>query len=293
VLDFVDKNTFSGDLRKQFFNMAFLTYAAYDFAADARGYAWGGVAELDWDDWAFRMSRITPPINPNQLDLDFRLDKFYGDQAEIEHAHKILGKAGAFRVLGYQNRENMGSFDDAITAFQRNRAENATTCPGFNYGSQNQNAPDLCWVRRPQTKIGIGINFEQLITDDLGVFFRGMYSDGKTEVYSYTSTDRSISFGALSKGSLWKRPKDSAGVGFGTGWISKSHADYLGMGGIDGFIGDGKINAAPESVFEIFYSLNLTSSSWFSGDYQRITNPAYNADRGPVDIFGMRFHAEF
>jgi high affinity Mn2+ porin len=28
-------------------------------------------------------------------------------------------------------------------------------------------------------------------------------------------------------------------------------------------------------------------------DYQFITNPAYNADRGPVSIFAGRLHAEF
>jgi hypothetical protein len=37
----------------------------------------------------------------------------------------------------------------------------------------------------------------------------------------------------------------------------------------------------------------LLSSLWLSIDYQHITNPAYNADRGPVDIFGARAHAEF
>ncbi len=41
VLDFFDKNSYSGDLRRQFFNMGFMTYAAYDFAADSRGYTWG------------------------------------------------------------------------------------------------------------------------------------------------------------------------------------------------------------------------------------------------------------
>jgi high affinity Mn2+ porin len=28
-------------------------------------------------------------------------------------------------------------------------------------------------------------------------------------------------------------------------------------------------------------------------DYQLITNPAYNADRGPVSIFSGRINAEF
>jgi high affinity Mn2+ porin len=65
------------------------------------------------------------------------------------------------------------------------------------------------------------------------------------------------------------------------------------MGGIDGFIGDGKIRQASEQVFEAFYSLSLGSSAWLSADYQHIWNPAYNADRGPVNILGGRAHVEF
>jgi hypothetical protein len=33
--------------------------------------------------------------------------------------------------------------------------------------------------------------------------------------------------------------------------------------------------------------------STLTADYQLITNPAYNADRGPVSIFSGRLHGEF
>lgn len=72
ILDFFDKNTFAGDLRRQFTNMAFMTHAAYDFAADARGYTVGAVAEYFHDDWAVRFGHIAAPKDPNQLPLDFR-----------------------------------------------------------------------------------------------------------------------------------------------------------------------------------------------------------------------------
>jgi hypothetical protein len=296
ALDFFDKNSVAGDLRRSFLNMAFLTYAAYDFAADARGYAWGGIAELDYDDWALRVARMTPPKDPNQLPLDFRLNQYYGDQVEIEHAHRILGNNGAVRVLGYRNVEDMARFADAITAFRSTHGmDDAADCAPstFSNGSDNTHAPDLCWARKPNVKVGIGLSVEQQLGSDLGVFFRGMYSDGQTEVYSYTSTDRSISFGAIARGSAWKRFRDTVGVGWSQGWISLIHAEYLGMGGIDGFIGDGKISQASEGVLEMFYSLSLGSSAWFSTDYQHIWNPAYNSARGPVNIFGGRVHVEF
>ncbi len=292
ILDFFDKNAFDIDPRLGLFSLAFLTYTAYDFASDARGYSWGVVPELFWDKWAVRYGRITPPKEPNQLPIDWRLFKFYGDQIEIEHKHDAHG-GGAVRVLAYRNRENIGRFSDAVAAFKANPQENATTCPGFNYGSNNANAPDLCWVRKPNVKLGIGAFAEQYLARDIGVFSRGMYSDGKTEVDAYTSTDRSASFGLLAKGSLWGRPSDVTGAGYNLGWISKSHSEYLGLGGIDGFVGDGRINPAPERAFDAFYSVNYRKSFWLSGDYQRVDNPGFNSDRGPANILSVKVHGEF
>jgi high affinity Mn2+ porin len=292
ILDFFDTNAFDIDPRQGLFNLAFLTYAAYDFASDARGYSWGGVSELYWDKWAVRYGRISPPKEPNQLPVDFRLLKYFGDQVELQHKHEAYG-GGMVRVLAFRNHEDIGRFSDAIAAFKANPAENATTCPGFNYGSHNATAPDLCWARKPNVKVGLGIFGEQYLVKDIGVFSRAMIADGKTEVDAYTSTDRSASFGVLAKGSLWSRPYDVVGGGYNLGWISNIHAEYLGMGGIDGFVGDGHIDAAAEKALDAFYSVNFHKSYWLAGDYQRIANPAFNADRGPVNILSAKLHGEF
>lgn len=293
ILDFFDRNTFTSDTRQQFLSMAFMTYAAWDFASDARGYSWGGGVELYYDDWVIRLARISPPRNPNQLPVTLRLDRYYGDSLEIEHQHRLLGREGSVRLLAFRNHEVMGRFDDAIAAFRSDPAKNAAACTAFNYGSQNAFAPDLCWVRAPNVKMGIGLNVEQYLTNDIGLFFRGMFADGQTEVQAYTSSDRSISVGALAKGVSWKRPLDLAGLSAGAGWISRIHADYLRMGGIDGFVGDGNLRQAPETNLEVFYSVNVLRAFWLSGDYQRIWNPAFNADRGPVNVFGLRIHGQY
>jgi high affinity Mn2+ porin len=293
ILDFFDTNAFDVDPRQGFLSLGFMTYAAYDFASDARGYSYGGIGEFHWDDWAVRYGRITPPKDPNQLPVDFRLLKYYGDQVEVEHKHKIGEQEGMVRVLAYRNRENMGRFSDAIAAFEADPSKNATTCTTFNYGSSNLTAPDLCWARKPNVKEGIGAFAEQYLGHDIGVFARGMYSDGKTEVYAYTSTDRSATVGVLTKGSVWSRSKDFAGIGVNLGWISDIHAKYLGMGGIDGFIGDGAITAGAEKSLDLFYSANFGRVYWLTGDYQHITDPGFNAARGPVNVFTVRIHGEF
>jgi high affinity Mn2+ porin len=293
ILDFFDKNAFDIDPRQGFLSLGFLTYAAYDFASDARGYSYGAVAEFYWDNWAVRYGRITPPKNPNQLPVDFRLFKYYGDQVELEHKHKLLGREGIVRVLGFRNHEDIGRFADAIAAFEADPQKNATTCPGFNYGSNNANAPDLCWVRRPNVKIGVGAFFQQYLAPDIGIFSRLMISDGKTEVDAYTSADRSASIGMLAKGTQWGRPNDITGIGVNFGWISSVHAQYLSMGGIDGFVGDGAIRPATETALDMFYSVNAQKWLWLTGDYQHILNPGFNADRGPVNVFTVRVHGEF
>lgn len=294
ILDVFDRNSVSGDPRQRFFNMAFMTYAAWDFPSDARGYSWGAAAELYWDNWSARIARITPPQNPNQLPIDFRFWMFYGDQLELEHDHVLFGQPGAVRILGYHNHVQTGRFDEAIAAYRGDPAKNAASCGDrFNYGSGNATAPDLCWVRRGNDKLGIGIDLEQYVAKGIGLFARAMYSDGQTEVDAFNSPDRSLSFGALAAGSLWQRPFDVAGVGFGASWISDVHAEYLSMGGIDGFVGDGHLKQAAEGVVEGFYSVNLLKAIWLAADYQFIWNPGFNADRGPLHILSAKVHAEF
>ena len=58
-------------------------------------------------------------------------------------------------------------------------------------------------------------------------------------------------------------------------------------------IGDGMLNYRRERVLESYYALALNKAFTLTADYQLITNPAYNADRGPVHIFSGRLHGEF
>jgi high affinity Mn2+ porin len=295
VLDMFDKNSVTGDSRQTFLNMAFMTHSSWDFAADARGYSLGGAAELYLDDWALRLGHMAPPLNPNALPIDVNLFQVFADTLELEHDHVLLGQAGAVRVLGYRNHEVMGRFQDAIHAFEANPAMNAAACPVsvYSYGSGNVRAPDLCWARKPNTKVGIGVNLEQHFTPDIGVFLRAMYSDGQSEVDAFDPADRDFSFGAVAKGSAWHRRFDLTGLGFAASWISSIHAQYLAMGGVDGFVGDGHLSQAAETVIDYFYSLNFLKAIWLTADYQHIWNPGFNSARGPVNVVGGRVHAEF
>jgi len=48
-----------------------------------------------------------------------------------------------------------------------------------------------------------------------------------------------------------------------------------------------------EKVLETYYDFQIWKSIRGAVDYQFISNPAYNRDRGPVSVLGVRAQTEF
>ena len=275
VIDVFDDNAFSHDARTQFMNWALVTHGAFDFAADARGYSRGVAIEWFDRDWAVRIGRFAQPRVSNGAVLNPALGRSFGDQAEFEVEHSLLGQPGKLRLLAFRNRAAMGSFADALAA------------------AGAGGTPDVGAVRRDATKIGFGINLEQRLGRWGGAFVRASRHDGRTESYAYTEIDRSVSGGVLLDGARWRRAGDSAGIGLARNGLSGPHRAYLAAGGQGFFLGDGRLNYRPETIVEAFYALAIAPRTWLSLNVQRIVNPAYNADRGPVSVAGLRLHANF
>jgi high affinity Mn2+ porin len=95
------------------------------------------------------------------------------------------------------------------------------------------------------------------------------------------------------KGPLWRRPGDSVGVAWVMNGLSSEHRSYLSRVGLGFLIGDGQLTRyKPEQLLEAYYAMEAFPSLWLSLDYQRVANPAYNADRGPAQFLGVRLHLE-
>lgn len=281
TLDVFDPNSYAKDPRTQFMNWGNWTYAAYDYAADARGFGWGFAAEWYQDDWVLRLGRMSGPQQPNGLPVDLALGKHYGDQVEVEHAHTLGDQPGKIRVLAWRNRAVTASFEDALNWLNAH--------PG-QYGD-----PRALIAARNGEKIkyGLGINVEQAISDNAGFFLRAMKADGRTETYAFTEVDSSLSTGLAFKGAPWGRAEDTLGLSLARNTISADRRRFLEAGGTSFFIGDGGLHYRPEAIFEGYYSLKANKSIWLTADYQRVQNPAYNADRGAISVYAFRFHAEF
>lgn len=270
--DVFDAVEYSRDARTQFLNWASLTYGAWDYPADARGYTWGLAAEYITPAWSLRAGRFLMPVESNGLTLNRHFTTHYGDALEIERPLRIGGRAVVLRALAFHNRVNAGAYRDALN-----------TAP----------VPDITAVRRIQGKSGLAAGAQMEITEQLGAYVRAGWSDGRTETYAFTEIDHSLSGGLLAKGARWGRAGDSVGVAAYINGLSGDHRNYLAAGGQGFFLGDGRLNYASERILEAFYSLKVVRGTWVSADYQRIVNPAYNQDRGPADVFNLRLHAEF
>jgi high affinity Mn2+ porin len=274
VTDFFDNNRYSHDPRTQFIGWTIMYNGAWDYPADVRGYTWGWYNELHTTNWSFRYAMALEPRVANGQQLDLRIAHDRAEIFEAERRYTINRHAGAIRALGFLLRTDSGTYEKSLKLAQ-----------------QTGTTPDITATRQLGTlKYGTGLNAEQEITSDMGVFARLGWNDGKTESFAFTAMDRLAQAGVSVTGTRWHRRFDTAATALTVGGISGVHATYLAAGGLDFIIGDGRLNYGPEYVWESYYSARLLPGFFGTFDLQRIANPAYNQDRGPVWISSIRLH---
>jgi high affinity Mn2+ porin len=273
LVDFFDDNAFSHDPRTKFLNWALMSAGAWDFAADTRGYTWGALTEYAAPKGAVRLAAVMVPATANGMKMDTHLRRAFSLNLEVERRFALAGRPGAVRLMVYRNAGRMGRYREAIEdpAFETNIT---------------------LTERYGRAKYGFGLNWEQALSADGGLFARLSWNDGHTETWAFTEIDRSLSLGGLAGGAGWGRAKDRCGAAFVVNGLSRDHRDYLAAGGYGFIVGDGRLRYGLESVFEAFYCLSLVRGIWLAADYQFVLNPAYNRDRGPVHVFGLRLHTE-
>jgi len=277
--DIFDNNSYSHDPRTQFMNWALMDSGAWDYPADARGYTYGAVAELNQKNWALRYGAFTENQVPNGKVVNPHGFDSLGNVVELEERYKLNEMPGTTRFLVFLNSARMGTFSDAL--------DTASTT------GENVNTAIAATRKYGNIKYGFAINAEQKLTDDLGAFTRISWNNGQTEDWSFTNIDQSLAVGLSLQGKRWGRDDDTVGLAGVINGISKDQQDFLSDGGLGILIGDGKLNYCLESILETYYSYKITSYLSVTPDYQFVLNPAYNQDRGPVSIFSGRLHVEF
>jgi high affinity Mn2+ porin len=271
--DIFDTNAYANDSRSQFMNWALMANDVWDYPANTLGFTNGAAVELNSRTWAARLGIFQVSEVANGMRMDWNLAKAWSAAAEVEKRYSPRGHAGALRLLAYDERAHMGSYQETIN--NPSLGEDIALTAAYRY------------------KYGFGINLEQEIRKNLGAFMRLGWSDGKNQTWEFTDVDRTATMGISLKGARWRRPDDTVGLGVVVNGISAAHRQFLAAGGLGITVGDGALDYRSERFTEAYYNWKIAKHFHLTLDYQFAQNPAYNHVRGPVNLFALRLHTEY
>lgn len=270
--DIFDNNAYANDPRTQFMSWSLYANDAWDYPANTLGFTNGATAEFNTRAWSARLGIFQVSKFANALRMDWDLPKAWSAALEFERRYSPRGHPGTIRLMGYDTRAHMGSYQATLDD------------PAI--------SEDIYLTAAYRYKYGFGINMDQEIRKDLGAFARLGWSDGKNQTYEFTDVDRTATAGISLKGASWRRPQDTVGLAVVVNGISAVHRQYLAAGGLGITVGDGALDYRAERVAETYYNWQIAKRFQLTFDYQFAKNPAYNHVRGPVDLFALRFHTE-
>lgn len=287
-MDIFDHNAYAQDPHTQFLNWAMNTNLAWDFPSDSVGYTTGIAAELNRPNWTLRSGFFQVPFTKNGFTADDQVLTWphegsngsflrsWGTVAEFERRYDTNSHPGALRFLGWLNEAHMISYREATLILEANG-------PGA----------ELSAARAYRRKYGFGMNWEQKVAQNVGVFSRLGWNNGQTEGWMYTDANWTASIGTSFEGAGWRRAGDSIGLAFVTSGASNSAQKYLEAGGTDIVDGDGRLTYGSEKVMEAYYNLQVWRALHATVDYEFLDDPSFNRDRGPVSVFGVRLNWQF
>jgi hypothetical protein len=285
LTDDFDQNRYANSTRLQFCDWGLFNNTAWDYAADTRGYSYGGTIAWIHRRWALRVGSFLMPSFANGDVFDWDVARARGDNVELTFQPTHVGTI--VRALVYQNHGRMGIYRAALAQAQR------TGQP-----------PDIVADDQPgRRKWGVALNVEQPFADagETGAFLRAGWSDGRTEDFVFSEVDRHLSGGLQVAGTRWYREQDHLGIALLIHGLSSDHRAYLAAGGKGFLLGDGAVfspsgqwlNYGPEEILEGYYRAQLGRYVEITPDVQFIAHPGYNRDRGPVALAALRFNVRY
>lgn len=282
ISDFYDNNIYSHNPRTQFLNWALMSNGAWDYPADTRGYTFGMITKLITPKWSIAISSVAVPRIANHPEMEYRISNAHSETVELERKITLTKRPGALRVFLSDTHSKAPSYAQGMKALAANDTYIldviSGNAEGKSYGGK---------------KTGLGFSGEQELNNELGIFMRTAWNDGKYATWAFTEIDRTFSCGVSIKGNRWKRSGDVIGIGAAINGLSTPHRNFLKAGGYGFIIGDGHLNYGAETILETYYNAFLSHFFWLTIDYQLVDNPAYNKDRGPVNAFAIRGHIAF
>ena len=225
VHDVFDRNVYAREPREDFLNWSIWAAGAFDYGADKLGLTYGAVAALNQSDWAIRAGYFLVGDFPNSNVFDMNLFSRGMYVTELELRFKPFDRPGRLKVGGWMHETNAANYQQALNLMAINPALH----------------PKMPWRRsgRDSRCSATTSTSSRRLADDLGVFARWSWNDGRTELSAFTDINASVSGGVSIKGTRWGRADDTVGIAGAINFISPSFASFLAQGGTGILVGDG------------------------------------------------------
>jgi len=199
-----------------------------------------------------------------------------GMMVEFESRYSVEAHRGVIRFVPWLNQANMTGNHAGISILKA-------------HGPR----ADISAAQAYRYRYGFGLSWEQEVAQNVGLFSRLGWNDGHEQAWAYTDVNCMASLGVSVKGSAWQRSGDTFGLAGVLSGASRENQQFLEAGGLGILAGDGALTYGSEKVLETYYDFPIWKSVHAALDYQFISNPAFNRDRGPASVFGTRLHVEF
>ena len=242
--NYIDTNNYANDETFQFLGNMFVNSSVVEFPSYSGGLHFGAAPYEFFD------------VNLVAVDADADWNNmtdamFVAGQLNVKP--KLLGREGNYRLLGWMNGANHTRWDDA--------------------------------TRDKENSYGYGLSFDQELTDNVGVFARYGWQNPKVYLNGESfSLSQSWSLGPQIKGTLWGRPDDVVGIGWGQVLPSKQYKKA------------NDLLAKAETHLECYYNFKVNKHLSLSPDVQVIWQPygkdAVNGDDA-ILVGGMRGQMDF
>ena len=250
---------------------------AWDYPADTRGYTWGLVQELHTRHWAFRYGIAAEPRVANGRNSTAAC---FAITARCSKASAVIRSAitpARCACWGTPNRADAGNYAAALRlaradghdarCYRDSPSRNAEVRLGREPGAGDHARRWRLHAARLERRQDRGLRF-----------YRHRPAGQRRRIgqrHALEAEGRCGGHLVHRRRHLWRARAVS---GRAAGWT------FL--------IGDGRLNYAPEYVWESYYSARLCPGLYATFDLQRDTNLAFNHDRGPVWATSLRLHVE-
>ncbi|MBI5406222.1 MAG: carbohydrate porin [Nitrospirae bacterium] len=177
--------------------------------------------------------------------------------AEVDLKPKLAGKEGNYRFYAWQN---------SLPHYRLDGDGNPAFVTSVGNPSENPSTELIA-----DKNSGFGINLDQVLTDNLGLWARLGIQDGDVSQF-----DRHVSAGLqISGATFFNRTEDVIGVGLALNMISDAYKDISGLD-------------SNELYAEAYYNIAVKEGFQVTPDIQYIANPGGNSDKDPFVVYGVR-----